>query len=958
MLGVALVVSKGAAGEDQTKSGSSDADKKKKEEKPKEPEFKFSAWCAFRDFARVQQPPPEPNADPMKRDQARPGAGQWSGFARHGKWINLVVELQNTTEKDPYSGAIRVRLDPTQESTETGEKPYTTRYRQDYELPPQTTKRFSFSVLAPEYSFNQIEVNISANGQPKSRTLSLVDLDQNVKKPDELVVAVSDEAGAFKFLTSRSKSNPDGMDDEGINRQVAVVRPVDLPDRWYDLMMANLIVIDNPPREGFSDDQIEALEAYCQAGGHLLIGAGKDPSRLGPREGQYRSLADLAGVRVNGSAAISQIDLYPPAFKGTGEDWKLPIVDVSVKPDLQHVYVVKNQGKEGYIEEVERVVGLGSVTFLTFSLSDEQLQAWAGRQQLPLYLLENAVRPPLFGLEDPRLENKMGTNQWGWPAEEAASGPDRGTLFKLRKDVDESYTKDTPVETQKKPFVASFLLLFLLFAVPGNYMIFGWFKRREIAWLAVPLWAMGFSVAAYFIGYYGRVGKLTINQLCVVEAGPGQQYGAGRTFMGIYSPRRGEYKLEFRNEHQWASRVQAGPGHLIRDLRTRGITDVLPEIDIVAEGGGMSVDNLLVQARATRRLEINHRVDLGDGIKTRMKGKSNSGASVYEISVQNQTPSQIIGAALVHRGPQGLRAIELGNLDPSMAEAKVIEAPVTEGAPWKDVSEAFFKDPPKFRYARGSDATDRGRAVLEFLRARIELYGESVLVGWIDGGILPVKVDGEDPGSSRGMTLLIVPFPEERARGSERVARGRRIQVSPDFDVIPANNNWKALKPDGGLSRLSVRGQDEGTLVFRTTLPQDELKTLSNKMLSVELKLRALGEKELGQQRGGFNGFQGHLVVEVQERVGNQTRWTQIPSVQAKNIPIPFNLTPGMATKPIVFECPFTPAQATNRNVTIKVTTRNLKTTGNEDDNATEWTLAVEAFKLDIVDKSKPKEKQ
>ncbi|MCW8131061.1 MAG: hypothetical protein KIS92_11990 [Planctomycetota bacterium] len=937
-----------AAAEEPKKSEETEEEKKKKE-KPKEPPFKYSAWCAFRDYADVQKPPPTPNADPMRNDQSRPGSGQWGGYARHGKWISLVVELQNTTEKEEFNGTMRIRLDPTPESTETGEKPYTTRYRQEFQLPPVTTKRFNFSVLCPEYIFSQIQIDITTNGRTYTRYVSLNDLDANPKRPEELVVVVSEESGAFKFLLSKSRSNPDGTEEEsGINRNVAVVRPLDLPERWHDLTLANLIIIDNPPREGFSDAQLEALEAYCQAGGHLLIGAGKDPSRLTAREGQKRSLADLAGVKVNGTAAVAQIDLLQPPYRGAGQDWTMPIVDVSLAPGVEHAYVSKNSGKEGYIEQVQRVVGLGSVTFLAFSLSDDQIQAWAGRQQIPLYILENFAHAPLFGLEDPNLESRMGSNVWGWPTEVEPTGPDRGTLFKLRKDVDESYTRDTPVETQSRRFVASFLLLFLLAAVPGNYLIFGWFKRREIAWLAVPLWAVGFSVAAYFIGYYGRVGKLTVNELCVVEAGPGQRLAVGRTFMGIYSPRRGQYRLAFGDENESAESLQAGPGHLIRDLRTRGITDVLPELDIVDVNGSMVIEDLLVQARSTRRLEINHRVDLNDGIHAKMEAKKVAdGKTMYELTYRNGATRQLIGAALIHHAPDGLKGFPLGSLDARQLEPVVRAIPLTSDKAWMDISEAFFKDAPKFRYARGPDATDRGRAILEFLRARINVYGQTVLVGWFDGGILPVQVDGEEPGSSRGMTLVIVPFPAEIGATASRAARARRVTYSPDFDIIPATETWK--KPVRGQPiKLAARGVEEGVMSFRVALSDDDLKSSAKRKLVVRFNLVVLDRRVLGQDDSYYAQYKGKAMLEVLERSGNQPRWTPLTCRTTAANTSEIDLSVGERSEVLTFEIPYTPSMATGRNLTFKVRMKDLKALGAGAELDSEWNLAVETIQMDL----------
>jgi len=925
--------------DDETKTG----------EKPKVAPFKFSAWCAFRDSKTADAEPPKPDKDPLKNTEARSGAGQWRGFARHGKWVNLVVELQNTTEKDPITGSMRIRLDPSAESTTTGQKPYTTRYKQEYDLPPQTTKRFTFSLLCPEFFFGQIDVEIYANGTRHERSVSLTDLDGTKASIDQLIVAVSDLAGAFKFLTTQQKQNPDGIVEvQQQLRHVAVVHAQELPDRWHDLTMADLIIIDNPPAEGFNDAQIQALETYCQAGGHLLIGAGKDPALLKPAASQSRGLADLAGVNINGSGEISQIDLYAPAFKGTGAGWKLPIVDVTPKSGLEHVFVNKNSGPQGYLEKVTRRLGLGTVTLLTFPCISDEIQAWPGRQHLPLYILNNHKRQELFAAEDPTVEDDLqSTRNWGMSVPMGDGGPKRGSLMKLREEIDDSYSKDTPIEPRPATFVASFLLLYLLFAVPGNYLIFGWFKRREIAWLAVPVWSLGFSVAAYLYG--GEKGQLTLNQTSIVEVGTHQSAGVARTFLGVYSPRASDYRLDFSTEKHPSSAFQAAPGHLIRKLRTRGIIDTLPELDLVDRDGTMFVENLRVQAKDTRRLEVNHRVELGDGFGARMKRFRKDGTAMYELSVQNRSQWQLLHPVVVQRGPNGMRGFSLGDvLDNGMLAPVVKQVAYGESSEWSNIDDLFAKSPPNFGKARGVDAKDRGRAMLEFVRGRLSTLGDNILLGWIDGGILPLSVSlGGAPLNSheRGMALLILPFTDDKSP----IARYRSLEFSDTYAYMPTDANWIAVRGSQAV-RLTVRGKSEGAGVYQIGIGEEELQDLQDKVVRVQLRLDVLvPDANQGTTPVSMpTGYKGKLTLEIEERSGQTMRWTPMAPGA-----VPFDVNAGKQSGLLAFEYPFMPGVTTARTVKVRVVTRNMTFTGPNQATATEWSLAVQDFHMDIVDKSK-----
>ena len=106
-------------------------------------------------------------------------------------------------------------------------------------------------MLCPETDFSSIEVNLTANGRSYTRFVTLHDLE---RPPEDLIVVVSEDAGAFSFLKPpRSRDEMQLPDDQTKFREVAVVQPRDLPDRWCDLTMANLIVVDGPPREELTD---------------------------------------------------------------------------------------------------------------------------------------------------------------------------------------------------------------------------------------------------------------------------------------------------------------------------------------------------------------------------------------------------------------------------------------------------------------------------------------------------------------------------------------------------------------------------------------------------------------------------------------------------------------------------------------------------------------------------------
>ena len=852
-------------------------DKDKEEEKPKEAEFKFSAWCAFRDLATVKPPPPKDKIDP-KDEQSRPGSAGWEGFGRRGQWTTLVLEVKNTTEKSEFKGSAVINLNPLK-MTDEGQIPYTSYYRQDFEIGPGSSKLYTFSVLCPENGWSDaIGIDVTANGRSYGqRLVTLHDLDAG---KEDFIAVVSDKSGAFRHLATKRRNIED--DARVKERRVAVVEPGELPSRWHDLMLASLIVLDNPSKEKMNDAQFDALKSYLQAGGHILIIAGNEPSRLlGPVE-------DLAGIKVKQMTEIEGIDggesndVNLPLKPGV----KLPIVDVSVLPEGS-ISVQRNH-KTQLVEKCVRAYGPGTVTFLPYSLSDPLLENWEGRNVIPISIVERGRERSLFAqrVNEEDLQPSRQRDPWGnWVEQQ----PDKSSLRDFRHKMDESFANDTPVQMQKPNDVLSFLLFYLLCAVPGNYFIFGWFRRREIAWLAVPVWAASFSVLAFFIGYYGQTGQLTVNEVSVIEVGSGQTNGMARTFMGMYAPRRDDYNLEFRPvTDPPAFESQAAPGHLLNpQTQTRNIEN--PELRIV-DGGRLKVERLRVQQRSTRRLELIHRAQVGQGLSVKVKRDDNNALS---IEVDNRTGFTLYSPILINEG----QAIELGATEDNIlapGAQNTLTGVVKGDQRRKDMNLMFFGKSIVIPSARGKAANDRKTALSEYLRTQIERYSRSVVLAWMDNpeGCLPVLVggSGEKPYRPKveGLTLLVVPAPIKSNISLSAASTERpKIKVSTDYNISTGQANWKELPTSGANASVQLKTDKQAAQTgvdanpFTTTaylsiqLP-GRYRELSDEGLQLSLRCK-IEAAPIGPATG--RALDGTLAIQVRKLSdGGGSEWGELDS--------------------------------------------------------------------------------
>ena len=774
VFGAGLAVSHGlraseAPVDEKNKEDEEKKRKEKEERDKKQPPFKCSAWCAFRDLSPIPNPLKlDPNAPPT--DQTNDMSTGWTGFGRRGQWATIVVELENLTKDVTYRGTVGVNLNAVNENT-AGQIPYKTNYRKEFELAPgggidsPNRQQIRFSVLCKE-DWNEasetVTLEISAGSQSKTRLINLTNLDAI---GEDFIIVVSENEGSFRYLNGKKgksySPDVDIGDSEGKTheRQIASVRPTDFPTRWHDLTIANLIVIEGPPNEKLTDAQFDALKSYVQAGGHVLLMAGEDPSRL---KGQWE---DLAGINVKGTTNIQSIDEIHPSFKDLNKNWAMTIIDVQVKEDARRNSLVK-RNKNGCVEMCRRFYGAGSVTFLPFSLNNNALKVWAGREVIPAQIIERGAVSTLFGqakAEDiENAKNRQPRNWMGYSPQ--TPQVDRQGLVNLRATLDASFSNDTPVQNQKSSTVMSFILFYLLCAVPGNYFLFGWFRRREVAWLAVPIWAASFSAVAYAVGYMGQTGKLTVNELSVVEAGPREDVGIARTFFGIYAPQRDDYQVEFpvlKRTGMDPFDVQAAPGHLVNVSAENTHVD-LPALSIVDTDTGLNIERMLIQQRSTRRLEIVHRANLGNGLDIKVKPNA-ADEQAFDIEVENNTGYELRNPVFVLDG----KAIELGPMPrPDALAASASNQLLGVGSPngpqWRSKDEAFFGKPVYFMSVRGKQAGARTNAVKEFLRERVDHFSNGVFCAWIEERPLPATIFNSshkamEIGNFDGLTLLLVP---------------------------------------------------------------------------------------------------------------------------------------------------------------------------------------------------------
>ena len=751
----------------------------------KDPPLKVSAWCPFRDRGSTSG---APKSDPGSVE-LRKGAGAWISYCRAGRWMPLVVEMRNTTEDSVLSGTIRIRMDPV--SNSGSESYYRTHYVQPYEIPPKSPPmRYRFSLWIPSGTWGrQYFVTVEQRGGFASATevpFNMRDLDAF---REDLIVVLSEKPGAFGWLgssgrkakteseaaeeTGNEEQKPGEGDGEARSRRIVCwCGAEEFPSRWYELAAADLIIVDGPPREALSGEQMEALAGYVMAGGRAVLNCGKDISRL-----RGSSLAKLFGLEVKGLAAVPSLTpLGPPGL--AGED--LPAI--SLAPAFKDMAVLR-QEKTGVPLMLRRAMGLGELTTFAFDLDDPSLAGWAGRAPLAISTYSGALpRSVRFGTPaaDYAISYSKGDYNISFgtptslrlasglmtPAPQGDSYPGGGAAC-LRTALNESFAADSPVSIPSRDAVAGVLLIYLLLLVPVNYLVSESFNRRELSWIAVPILSAVFALAAYKAGFAGMTARVSLSGVSLVELAPGADKGVGWTFMGLYSPSYRAYGIKFPG-------LDAAPNHLLAAVEDRLLAGAEGRDLYLRQGGReMEIAEFAIPARSARGIEAIHLAELRGPIKVSVETDGAGFPAAVEVS--NGSGFALLAPSLIWSGKAARVAGEI----PAGAGGKFFLRPSDFGG----IGEVFARRDPAF-----PDASrfyhKRSEALRAFLAPRMEAWGGQVFLAWVLGAAPPVAVDGRDAPIGGWLSLIAMPL-DVGVAGSAGAAEGGAVPAG--FWVMSVN---------------------------------------------------------------------------------------------------------------------------------------------------------------------------
>ncbi|HOU41629.1 MAG TPA: hypothetical protein PK829_10220 [Promineifilum sp.] len=406
----------------------------------------------------------------------------FDGFYRNGATVPVFVSARN--DGAPLEGEIRVAVD----DGAGGQNVFTA----PIALPTQSDKRVALYVHVPGFS-GSLKVELVSD----ERVVATATTDSlTLVSPDTLFYGVvSADPGALAFLETVTGGRAEA--------DVAFLDLANLPDVSIAWRALDVLIFDDVDTSRLTAGQLAALRTWVENGGHLVVTGGPG----GPKTAA--ALADLLPVTVSGVASVAAL----PALEDfAGAPTTAPGPIVLTTSSLRRGEVLLEQDGRPLLAAGN--LGLGRVTFLALDPKLAPLAGWAGHDALWMTI--------------------------------AAATPTPGPWS---NGIQDSYTANAAVSAipgLRLPSLAALLLFLLAYTLvigPINFLVLRRLRRRELAWVTIPVLVLLFSAVTYFTSFHTRGREAVLHTLTVAQGSIEAEQVRMQSAVGFYSPRRGRFSL-------------------------------------------------------------------------------------------------------------------------------------------------------------------------------------------------------------------------------------------------------------------------------------------------------------------------------------------------------------------------------------------------------------------------------
>lgn len=578
-------------------------------------------------------------------------------------------------------------------------------YTAPVSLPTGSDKRVPLYVYLPEFGADVAVALLDGEALvAETRT----DVLSRLAAGDLLYGVISPEPGALAFLSTI----PAGREDAA----VAFLGLEDLPDIAPGWQALDLLVLDDTDTSRLSREQRDALLAWIESGGQLVVTGGPGGATTAA------GLTEFLPVTVTGSDTVPALPALS-AFAGTDLASDGPFVVAT--SELGNGEAIIIEGDTPLL--ARRPVGRGAVYFLALDPKLDPLRGWAGATVIWETFAASAPNAPPWG-------NGLQDSFAAGSAISAIPGLELPSIWQL----------------------IAFLLVYTLVVGPINYLILRRMRRPELAWISIPALVVLFSLVTLFTGFRTRGNVALLNEMAVSYGHIDAASLQTQTVTGLYSPRRDTYTLEMPyTTTVFPFSTGFGP------LQSGGNLDTI-ERSAVVNVRGVQADTSELNTFLVESFEPQ------PGVTAEARLAERDGAQTLDVTVTNGSAMTLENATLI----AGETQVALGDLAAGDSRSITRPVPLPPSGPAATAINPIVAD-PSFLLGTSdyfADATVFPRWQLlqalagsfEVALAELPQPDQTVtLAGWINETSLAIDAPGELLERT-GDTLYFLEIPVRR----------------------------------------------------------------------------------------------------------------------------------------------------------------------------------------------------
>lgn len=371
----------------------------------------------------------------------------------------------------------------------------------------------------------------------------------------------------------------------------------ELPLNWlgYDSVESIVLVTSDLDRiEKISSEQLNAIEAWVENGGTLILSVAQNGAELLGDDGRLRRFCP-GTYQGPGDADGKRIEAFAESLDQLISRGDSPIA-ISRIDEFEGQVVFDDSDNHPLV--IKQARGLGQIIFVAFDLDSERISNWNGFGNLVNRLV---ARQENREEDQQSQQNARGSSVSHYGYEDI--------IGQLRVPMDAF----SNVRFVAFTLVALLIGLYILCIGPGDYFFLRkLLGKMELTWITFPLLSLVFCGLAIWISTMTRPDSIQLNQLEIIDIDTVQGRVRGSVWTNLYSPSGGDSSIEFEPAHGLGFQIdsdllswQGLPGDGLGGMLSAPTPSLLKtgyseEIDLDGQRTKSRIVNLPLQVSSTK----------------------------------------------------------------------------------------------------------------------------------------------------------------------------------------------------------------------------------------------------------------------------------------------------------------------------------------------------------------------